>query len=191
MKFKKLTVLALVACLAFTACGKDKEEPAERNETPAVQESVVTEPSEAQEDPDNTGSSVSVASGSSTYLTSGTVGAYTYEVEPNYTADKSYYDLSKRGWMVDFDKRDSSPLWLIITSGEKSTGGYGINLVDVQDEGNGTICVTVEETAPEPTDMVTEALTYPHIVIRFDYGSEGTPKNFKVVNTAGEELYSY
>lgn len=198
MKFKKLTVLALVACLAFTACGKEKESNRE-NEEPSAQTSVVTEPSEvqepslvtepseAQEDPGNTGSSASAANGSSTYLTEGTAGDYTYEIEPNFAAGRRYYDLSQRGYIWDSLEEMNAPVWITITSGEQSTGGYDINVVNIEADGD-TVTITVEETSPEPTQMVTEALTYPCTTVRFDYGTNGTPHNFVVVNTAGEEF---
>ena len=42
MKFKKLTVLALMACLVFTGCGKGSSEENEvRNEDPVAQEFVL------------------------------------------------------------------------------------------------------------------------------------------------------
>ena len=209
MKFKKLTVLALVACLAFTACGKEKEsnrgneepsaqtsvvtEPSEVQEPSKVQEpSLVTEPSEAQEDPDNTGSSASATSGSSTYLTSGTVGEYTYEIEPDFTAGKKYYeeDLKNHCWIFESLEEVDTPIWVTISSGEKSHGGYGIGVVDITEEDDGTVVITVEETSPSPDQATTDEITTPNVTVRFDYGTNGTPTSIKVVNTEGVEILS-
>ncbi len=197
MKFKKLTVLALVACLAFTACGKDKEEPTQVNEAPSAQESVVTEPSQAQEvvtepsevqEPE-TPSSVTEPS---TYLASGTVGDYTYEIEPGFADGKKYYmeDLKNHCWIWDSLEEPNAPVWITISSGEKSHGGYGIGIVDITEEDDGTILITVEETSPVPDQVTTEAIETPNVTVRFDYGTKGTPKSFKVVNTAGVEIPS-
>ena len=203
MKFKKLTVLALVACLAFTACGKEKESN-RGNEEPSAQTSVVTEPSEvqepslvtepseAQEDPDNTGSSASAASGSSTYLTSGTVGEYTYEIEPDFTAGRKYYeeDLKNHCWIWDSLEEEYAPIWVTVSSGEKANDGYGIGVVDITEEDDGTILITVEETSPAPDQVTTEAIETPNVTVRFDYGTNGTPTSIKVVNTEGVEILS-
>ncbi len=197
MKFKKLTVLALVACLAFTACGKDKEEPTQVNEAPSAQESVVTEPSQPQEvvtepsevqEPETPSS----ATEPSTYLTSGTVGDYTYEIEPGFADGKKYYmeDLKNHCWIWDSLEEPNAPIWITISSGEKSHGGYGIGIVDITEEDDGTILITVEETSPAPDQVTTEAIETPNVTVRFDYGTKGTPKIFKVVNTAGVEIPS-
>ena len=46
-----------------------------------------------------------------------------------------------------------------ICSGEGSTGGYGIKIEGLDCLDSGTVIVTVEETAPAPDMVVTEALT--------------------------------
>ena len=48
--------------------------------------------------------------------------------------------------------------YLLITRGEKRTGGYGVSVTKVEDRGS-EVLVTVKYT--EPTGMVTQALTYP------------------------------
>ena len=184
MKFRKIAVLAITACLVFTACGKGGEEAtAVTNGAASTQTAPDTEPTEPQQEPD--------APAASAELTSGTVGAYTYEVEHNFAEGKKYYDLTLRGWFCDSLDEPNAPIWLVITAGEKPTGGYEIRIVDIRDEGEGTVRVTVEESAPESGSTVTEALTYPNTTVRFDYGDEGTPRNFKVVTTGGEELQAF
>ena len=200
MKFKKLTVLALVACLAFTACGKDKEEPSQVNEEPTAQESVVTEPSEPQEvltepsevqEPEEPGSSTTTTE-PSTYLTSGTVGDYTYVIEPGFADSKEYYaeDLKNHCWIFESLEEVDTPIWVTISSGEKSHGGYGIGVVDITEEDDGTVVITVEETSPSPDQATTDEITTPNVTVRFDYGTNGTPTSIKVVNTEGVEILS-
>ena len=176
MKFKKLTVLALMGCLALTACGNGN---AVRSEAPSAAQEA-TDPSETQE-PEVT----------YTYITKGTVGDYTYEIESNFADDKKYYldDLKNRCWFADTLEEPNAPLWVIISSGEKHSGGYDIGVVDITEE-DGTIVITVGETSPSPDEPTTEEMTTPNVTVRFEYGENGTPKDIKVVNTAGVEIPS-
>lgn len=57
----------------------------------------------------------------------------------------------------------------IICSGERSTGGYGIEITRIDTLDVGTVIVTVDETAPVPDEVVTEAFTYPNCSITFSY----------------------
>lgn len=49
--------------------------------------------------------------------------------------------------------------------GEKTTGGYKITVVGVE-ETNKNVVVTYKETQPGPNDMVTMALTQPYCIIK-------------------------
>lgn len=201
MKFGKLTVLALVTCVACTACGNaggavNNEpvaqataavEPGEVQATAdvepgEVQATAAVEPGDVQEPTADTNNVVA-------YLTAGTVGDYTYEVEPDFTDGRKYYldDLKKRCWFADSLEEENSPIWVVISSGEKSHGGYGIGVVDITEE-DGTVVITVEETSPDPDEATTEAIETPNVTVRFDYGTAGTPKDIKGVNTEGVEI---
>ena len=137
MKFGKLTVLALVTCVACTACGNaggavNNEPVAQATadvEPGEVQATAAVEPGDVQEPTADTNNVVA-------YLTAGTVGDYTYEVEPDFTDGRKYYldDLKKRCWFEDLLEEENSPLWVVISSGEKSHGGYGIGVVDITEE---------------------------------------------------------
>lgn len=182
MKFKKLTVLALMACLVFTACGKGSGEENEvRNEDPVDQE--------APADEQDAGSSASDAADEVTYITEGTVGDYIYTIEKDFAEGKKYYedDLENRCWFGDTLDEPNAPIWIIISSGEKSHGGYDIGVVDITEE-DGTIVITVAETAPNPEDRTTDEIVTPNVTVKFEYGTNGTPKDIKVVNTSGEEI---
>ncbi len=54
-----------------------------------------------------------------------------------------------------------------VFQGEKPTGGFEITIESVI-EANGRLQVYVQETAPGPDDMVTQALTYPYHMVRVD-----------------------
>ena len=74
--------------------------------------------------------------------------------------NNDYYDMSlnKKGYHVNTTKDGYR---YTICSGEHSTGGYSIDIVNVEADENNNIVITVEEVSPEPMDMVTQAFTYP------------------------------
>lgn len=79
--------------------------------------------------------------------------------------------------------RDENTNILVISSGEKTTGGYGIDVESVKEVG-GIVEVVVKETSPEKGSVVTEVLTYPFIILKMPM----TLESFKVINTEGEEF---
>ena len=95
----------------------------------------------------------------------------------------------ERGYYIfDADGGDY-PVNIIIAAGEFSTGGYDIFIVDMDYDGK-TLTVTVKETYPEPTDMVTEAFTYPCCEIQLNK----LPGSVTVIDESGNELdclYTY
>ncbi|MBE0450996.1 MAG: protease complex subunit PrcB family protein [Clostridia bacterium] len=70
---------------------------------------------------------------------------------------------------------------LFIASGLKATGGFGIEVLSVEDNEGKTV-VSVSETSPDPDAMVTQAIEYPYALIRF----EGTTDDFSIMNQDGE-----
>ncbi|MDI6602204.1 MAG: S-layer homology domain-containing protein [Thermoanaerobacteraceae bacterium] len=54
-----------------------------------------------------------------------------------------------------------STYYLLAAAGEKSTGGYSINIYSARNSEEGNIDVFVMERSPKPGDMVTQAITYP------------------------------
>ena len=67
----------------------------------------------------------------------------------------------KKGYMRITE--DEAYAYLFIGSGEKPTGGYGINIKSVTQTSDKTL-ISVEETSPGKDDAVTEALTYPYVI---------------------------
>lgn len=87
------------------------------------------------------------------------------------------------GFDIFSEEQDIYRFAVIINAGEKSTGGYEINIIDITYDGTEMV-ITVEETSPGPDEMVTEALTYPSCAVELDK----LPKSIKVVRTNGSEL---
>jgi len=85
-----------------------------------------------------------------------------------------------RGYFV-FDQQKYNTgdnLYILISSGEKVTGGYSLEVNTVSAEG-GTLSVIVEEEEPADDVSVIQALTYPFVVLKLDRSFE----NFSIVNT--------
>ena len=58
--------------------------------------------------------------------------------------------------------------YIQICAGEKPTGGYSINLESVTMVAPGSIYLTAQVISPPPDMMVTQALTYPYILIEIE-----------------------
>ncbi|RYD06950.1 hypothetical protein N752_01275 [Desulforamulus aquiferis] len=69
----------------------------------------------------------------------------------------------------------------MVSSGEKPTGGYDIDIKSIED-GEGVTQVLVKETVPGKDSMNTTALTYPYVIVKF----KGTTGKFRIVNEDGE-----
>lgn len=108
----------------------------------------------------------------------GTIDNISYEVLDNCNFSNNY-DKEKRkkiGYFIDTLNQPNAPYYYIIQAGEKPTGGYDINIVDLKKE-NDKFVVTVKETSPNPGQIVTEAFTYPKCCIRFNKSVDVQIKN--------------
>lgn len=56
--------------------------------------------------------------------------------------------------------------YVLISAGEKPTGGYGVEITGVEKE-EGVIYIAAKVVSPKIGDMVIQALTYPHVLVRF------------------------
>ncbi|SMP43226.1 stalk domain-containing protein [Anoxynatronum buryatiense] len=63
---------------------------------------------------------------------------------------------------------DSGTVFLMAAGGERSTGGYRMEVLSLREEAAGEAVLEAELEMPAPEDMVTQALTYPAQLIRFD-----------------------
>lgn len=69
----------------------------------------------------------------------------------------------------------------LISLGEKSTGGYNVNILEVADLEAGKITVSYSEMAPAADDMVIQVITYPYVVLKIN---SDLPVEFKQVDAA-------
>ena len=110
-----------------------------------------------------------------------------YKVNGEFSG--KYLSLTKRGYYIDTLNEPNAPYFYIICMGEKSTGGYGLKIKEVNKNDNKTEII-VEEIVPGKDDVVTMAFTYPTIVVEFPKYQE----NIVIKNTDGvefEELKDY
>lgn len=62
-------------------------------------------------------------------------------------------------------------VFIIVTRGEKRTGGYNVvidKLVKVKNENNYDLVVYAEYTDPKPNEIVTQVITYPMVIVKAD-----------------------
>ncbi|AWA30651.1 hypothetical protein HYN48_11440 [Flavobacterium magnum] len=93
-----------------------------------------------------------------------------YEIisEPNeFKMIKNDPALKKKIKPTDIDTSN----FVILSAGEKSTGGYSIGVEKVT-ETSTNIVITVKETAPKPGAMVTESLTTPFTIVKINSKKE-------------------
>ena len=110
---------------------------------------------------------------------SGNIGDLKYELA-NASADGG---TAERGYYVFDNQENELPYVILIESGERSTGGYDINIADIQYDGT-NLNIIVQETSPGPDDVVTAALTYPCCGIRLSI----LPDSISIKDMAGNEF---
>ena len=108
----------------------------------------------------------------------GTVGDYEYTVLDS--SDPFVPQQINRGFYIDSLEEPDAPCYFILCSGQKSTGGYGIRIIDLGMNGD-RLYIVAEETSPADDAMVTQAIDYPYCVLELDR----MPESYEVINTAG------
>ncbi|UMZ74276.1 protease complex subunit PrcB family protein [Natranaerofaba carboxydovora] len=101
-----------------------------------------------------------------------------FEAIMDLKVERGYFVFGEPAFEVENEKN-----YLLISSGEKRTGGYDIVLEEIEEK-EGVLKVTVKETEPGDDEMTIQALTYPYIVLALDEGYD----EYAVVNKAGEEF---
>ena len=94
-----------------------------------------------------------------------------------------YLDITKRGYYIDTLNEPNAPYYYIICMGEKSTGGYSLEINEVRkvDE---KVEIIVKENVPPAGEVVTQAFTYPTITVEFPTQQ----KDIVIKNTEGIEF---
>ena len=92
------------------------------------------------------------------------------EVEGNYFTMDVEKDQALSNW-IDTKKSDAGEFQnpengkiYLITAGEKNTGGYSIKITEEKLEGEELILI-YNVRAPGPDEIVTQAITYPYLLI--------------------------
>ncbi|MEM6260725.1 MAG: protease complex subunit PrcB family protein [Planctomycetota bacterium] len=85
------------------------------------------------------------------------LGSYHIETKAQYEA---LGDADIFPGEVDFDTNDL----VIVSLGERSTGGFAVNIESIQLSG-GELAITGEATTPAEDAAVTQALTYPYSAV--------------------------
>ncbi|MCV9928878.1 protease complex subunit PrcB family protein [Flavobacterium sp. LS1R49] len=78
-------------------------------------------------------------------------------------------DESLKGKIKEDDIHKAN--FIVLNMGEKNTGGYSIGVEKVE-ETDKNIIITVKETAPNPSDMVMQVITYPYAVVKINSKKE-------------------
>ena len=113
----------------------------------------------------------------------GSLGGFKYQLGGTEEYDTKYKEWGY--YRYEHDAR--APLVLELCSGEHSTGGYHIRIVNLEADEEGNLCVTVEETAPKSEEVVTDAFTYPKVTLLI-YEETKMPSSVTVKTTGGTEL---
>ncbi|MCK8826914.1 protease complex subunit PrcB family protein [Natroniella acetigena] len=71
--------------------------------------------------------------------------------------------------------------------GERPTGGYGIQINQIRREDD-ILIVVVKARGPAPTDMVTQAITYPHDLVQLEEEEVAGVKQVIFIDQEGEKI---
>lgn len=174
---KIISAAAVSAALliAFTGCAEQKKD---KKTDDKEYKSEVTEESESETEETTTEETAAEPSDTSDAADSAS-DLLGYQIIPASTEGGS----DERGYYVFEDAEDMCPYKIVIAMGERSTGGYDIEITDVVYDGSALV-ITVKETSPDPTDFVTEAFTYPCCAIELTI----LPDDISVVSESGVEF---
>ena len=95
---------------------------------------------------------------------SGKISNVDYKVYHGFSTQN--YDLTKRGYYIETYNRVDAPYFYVICSGTRYTGGYSIEIVDLKIDEDLNVEVVVKEEEPCDDCTVTQALTYPYVVLK-------------------------
>ncbi len=95
----------------------------------------------------------------------------------------SYYDSGYKNRGYYTTKEDGNYI-VTIAMGSRSTGGYSIEVIKVQNE-DGHVAIYVKETSPGIGDVVTQAFTYPIAQVSF----KNDPGDLIIKNLNNDSVY--
>ncbi len=155
-------MILLIGAMVFTGCTKKVVE-----DEPIVEEDPIVEEEPIVEENPNNGITVNV-------IEFETIEFDALNEEVQIEVDQLKLERGYNYW------ESNGGYVLFIGSGLKATGGFGIEVLSVEDNEGKTI-VSVSETSPEPGAMVTQVIEYPFTLIQF----KGTTDDFTIKNQDG------
>lgn len=114
-----------------------------------------------------------------------TVNQIKFEVlDPAALSEQMIADIEARKAQKGYDywQQEDGSFIILISSGEKTTGGYAIEVTSIEDN-EGTTEITVAETEPEG-DMNAQVISYPYVVVK----ASGITDRFDVRDQNGKEF---
>lgn len=124
----------------------------------------------------STGSEKPAESSSAELPESGIVNGLYYHLIPASSSGES----GARGYYVFQDRQDKLSYKILIAAGRFSTGGHDIKITGIHYDGS-KLNISVKETSPRDTDVVTEAITHPCCGIEIDK----LPGDIEIVSETG------
>ena len=195
---KYFSILAVV--LLLTGCTDKK--PASDSSESSESSSVISSASSEQTESTEYQSTDIVSTGGSSDSTpieprkdypenlpeKGNINGIEYSIsQGNYYSPR----LSKKGYYIDTyidaENLPDAPYCYHICSGERSTGGYGIEVVNIEIDADKNAVITVKTTSPGLDEVVTCALTYPNCIVSL----RPEPKSVVIKDTDGYEYKEY
>ncbi len=155
---KSLGMLLLIVglILSLTACGEEIDEPEERFEE---EDSASEEENDnAKEEWENQGKE------GEKHMESKEADGNYFTTEIERSQELSNWIESKKYEAGEYQYSENKRIFLI-AAGEKNTGGYSIKVLEEKLDGE-DLTLVYKILAPGPDDIVTQAITYPHLLIK-------------------------
>lgn len=98
---------------------------------------------------------------------------------PDSLSGRIASNKERQGFLHYYDE-DTGYMYIAVLMGKKNTGGYSVEVTDVEDV-EGRTNVWIKESKPMPGYAVIQAITYPYTVIR----AKGITPNITIKNSSG------
>lgn len=173
---KFIVIILCIFTVALLGCDLKKESEVNREESKVNNEEIPAVKQDTEKE--NNRKEENIAEKESNNKSSFKV------IKPEFYTDniKSMIDnmKEKRGFIEYVNDGNH---YIIIFAGKKSTGGVSIDVLEAYDKGEDA-CIIIKEKAPGPKELVTQALTYPTIVVKVTKAF----KNIEVSTDNGEKF---
>lgn len=99
-----------------------------------------------------------------------TPASYTVENPENIRDDNELHNWYEKNRKIEgiYFKVTDSGTYVLVSAGEKPTGGYSIKIESATMVSPGCLYITAKVISPSPDMIVTQALTYPSVLLKFE-----------------------